>query len=43
LLLLFVPATGRPMFGLPASAWLAILAVASAAATLWMTWATYLA
>jgi uncharacterized membrane protein len=41
LLLLFVPSLGKPVSRLGAQQWLAILAVVSAAATLWMTWATY--
>jgi uncharacterized membrane protein len=42
LLLLAVPSTGKRIFSLSASQGLAILAMVSAFATLWMTWATYL-
>ena len=41
LLLLAIPATGKPVFGFRASAWLSLLAIASVTATLWVTWATY--
>ena len=41
LLLLAIPATGKPVFGLRASAWLSLLAIVSVTATLWVTWATY--
>lgn len=43
LLLLLVAPIGRPVFGLPPRLLLALLALVSAAATVWMTWATYLA
>jgi uncharacterized membrane protein len=43
LLLLFAPAVGKRIFSLSASQWLAIFALASSTATIWMTWATYLA
>jgi uncharacterized membrane protein len=42
LFLLLAPFVGRPLFGVRADFWLLALALLSAAATLWLTWATYL-
>lgn len=41
LMLLIIPATGRPLFRLPSSSWLLGLAIVSAGGTCWMTVQTY--
>ena len=43
LLLLLIPASGRPLFRLPAPAWLLLLALVGVGGTWWVTWRTYLA
>ena len=42
LILLLFGATGRPVLRLSTSAWLTMLALVSAGATIWMAWQTYL-
>ena len=41
LILLMIPATGKPLFRLPSSAWLLALAVVSVGGTFWTTVQTY--
>ena len=43
LILLLVPASRKPLFGLRAPAWLLLFAIVSVSATCWLTWRTYLA
>lgn len=43
LILLSIPAAGRPFLGVPAQYWLVALGLFSIAATWWKTWETYLA